>query len=551
MNKLARAITGTFSGQCLAALLSAGLCAGNLMAASGDVRLIEAIKHGDKAAVHSLIAEKSGVNVPQADGSTALAWAAHRDDVATAELLIHAGADVNKANDYGVTPLSLACTNRSAAMIQKLLDAGANPNVALWNGETVLMTCVRTASLDGVKLLLAHRADVNAKENIEDQTALMWAASTRSPEIARLLIERGANVHDRSKLIPLPEPFVIQNEQVFGSNYRPTVHFPRSKGGFTPLMFAAREGDSETARLLLEAGANVNDDTEEEGSVLIVASASGHEKLAIFLLEKGANPNVKDGYGVAPIHYALHEGLLTLASARKLPTDDLGWARPNMPNLLKVLMAHGADPNTRIEKNFPNLDYPFLARGGEDHPQIELVSATPFMLAAASGDVAAMRTLVEGRADPKMATSEGVTSLLVASGLGTERGRRDEKGAIEALKLVLALDPNADVNATVNGGDYGDGRTALHAAAHLGWNDMIRFLAERGANLDAKDMYGMTPLEIALGDPEGRLYRNLPGGRYDDRFRRPAFRVNKETSELLLKLGATPFTGKFRERSGE
>ncbi len=551
MNKLARAITGTSSGQCLAALLSAGLCAGNLMAASGDVRLIEAIKHGDKAAVHSLIAEKSGVNVPQADGSTALAWAAHRDDVATAELLIHAGADVNKANDYGVTPLSLACTNRSAAMIQKLLDAGANPNVALWNGETVLMTCVRTASLDGVKLLLAHRADVNAKENIEDQTALMWAASTRSPEIARLLIERGANVHDRSKLIPLPEPFVIQNEQVFGSNYRPTVHFPRSKGGFTPLMFAAREGDSETARLLLEAGANVNDDTEEEGSVLIVASASGHEKLAIFLLEKGANPNVKDGYGVAPIHYALHEGLLTLASARKLPTDDLGWARPNMPNLLKVLMAHGADPNTRIEKNFPNLDYPFLARGGEDHPQIELVSATPFMLAAASGDVAAMRTLVEGRADPKMATSEGVTSLLVASGLGTERGRRDEKGAIEALKLVLALDPNADVNATVNGGDYGDGRTALHAAAHLGWNDMIRFLAERGANLDAKDMYGMTPLEIALGDPEGRLYRNLPGGRYDDRFRRPAFRVNKETSELLLKLGATPFTGKFRERSGE
>ena len=260
---------------------------------------------------------------------------------------------------------------------------------------------------------------------------------------------------------------------------------------------------------------------------------------------------MKDGYGVAPIHYALHEGLLTLASARKLSNDDLDWARPNMPNLLKKLLAHGADPNTRIEKNFPNLDYPLLARGGQDHSQIELVSATPFMLAAASGDVAAMRTLVEGRADPKIATSEGVTSLLVASGLGTERGRRDETRAIEALKLVLALDPSADVNATVKGGDYGDGRTSLHAAAHLGWNNMILFLAERGANLDAKDMYGMTPLEIALGDPEGRLYRNLPGGRYDDRFRRPAFRVNKQTSDLLLKLGATPFTGKFRERLGE
>ena len=273
----------TISGKCQVAFLSAGLCAGNFLAASSDVLLIDAIKNGDKAAIPSLIAENSDLNMPQADGSTALAWAAHRDDVATAELLIHAGADVNRPNDYGVTPLSLACINRSAAMIQKLLDAGANPNAALWNGETVLMTCVRTGSLHGVQLLLTHRADVNAKENIENQTALMWAASTKNPKIARLLIRRGANVHARSKLIPLPEPFVIQNEQVFASNYRPTVHFPRSKGGFTPLMFSAREGDLETARLLMEAGANLNDATEEEGSVLIVASSSGHEKLAIFL----------------------------------------------------------------------------------------------------------------------------------------------------------------------------------------------------------------------------------------------------------------------------
>jgi hypothetical protein len=316
-------------------------------------------------------------------------------------------------------------------------------------------------------------------------------------------------------------------------------------------MFAAREGDLESAKLLLEAGAKVDDATEEEGTALLVASASGHEKLAILLLEKGADPNVKDGYGVAPIHYALHDGLLTLAGARKLTNDRLGWERPNLPELLRTLLAHGADPNTRIDRNYPNLDYPFLARGGEDHPQIEMVSATPFMLAAASGDVAAMRVLVEARADPRIKTSEGVTSLLVATGLGTERGRRDEKRAIEAVKLVLALDPNTDINAPAGGGIYGDGRTALHAAASLGWKDMIQFLAERGANLDAKDMYGLTPLEIALGDPEGRLYRNLPGGRYDDRFRRPAFRVDKETSELLVKLGATPFAGKFRDRSGE
>ncbi len=78
---------------------------------------------------------------------------------------------------------------------------------------------------------------------------------------------------------------------------------------------------------------------------------------------------------------------------------------------------------------------------------------------------------------------------------------------------------------------------------------MIRFLAEQGANLDAKDKYGQTPLSIALGDPEGRLYRQITGGRYDDRFRRP--RQHKETAELLVQLGATPFTGKVRSRSGE
>jgi ankyrin len=294
----------------------------------------------------------------------------------------------------------------------------------------------------------------------------------------------------------------------------------------------------------------VDDATEEEGTALVVACASGHEELATLFLENGANPNVKDGYGVAPVHYALHDGLLTLAGARNLPTDHLGWHRPNMPELLKSLLAHGADPNTRIEKNYPNLDYPFLARYGEDHPQVDMVSVTPFMLAAASGDVGAMRVLVEGRADPRIHTVEGATPLIIAAGLGTERGRRDEERAIEALKLVLALVPDADVNAAV-GGVYGDGRTALHAAAYLGWKDMIRLLAEKGANLDAKDMYGMTPLEIALGDPVGRLYRNLPGGRYDDRFRRPPFRVDKETSELLVELGAAPFTGTFRDRSGE
>jgi ankyrin repeat protein len=366
-------------------------------------------------------------------------------------------------------------------------------------------------------------------------------------------VEKGADVHARSKVVPTREPFTIPctpdapclSGKKSGSTYEATVHFPKVTGGFTALMFAAQQGDVESARALLGAGAEVNESAPEDGSALVIATASGHEKLALFLLEQGADPNAKDGYGIAPLHYALHEGLLAVSGYQIMATDRFGWLRPNMPELVKALLAHGADPNARIEKNLPTYDHPFIARSnGNDHPQVDLVGATPLVLAAASGDVGSMRILVEGRADPKLATPENLTPLLAAAGLGTERGIRDEKSALEAAKLAVLL--GADVNATKE-----DGRTALHAAASLGWNDMIQFLAEKGANLDAKDIYGETPLTIALGDPEGLIYRQLPGGRYDDRFRNPRPGGQKDTAELLLKLGATPFTGKVRDRSGE
>lgn len=118
----------------------------------------------------------------------------------------------------------------------------------------------------------------------------MWAAAQQHAAVAQVLIERGADVH------------------------------ARSKSGFTPLVFAARGGDTETARVLLAAGANVNAGVPVQntaaaakdtpaGSVtpLLIASASGHEKLALFLLEKGADPNAWDG-GAAPIHYAMLQG---------------------------------------------------------------------------------------------------------------------------------------------------------------------------------------------------------------------------------------------------
>ena len=235
------------------------LSVASLGAASDDLRLVEAVRMGDREAVRSLLGEHVDVNARQGDGATALAWAAHRDDVATTDLLIRAGADASAADDSGVTPLLLACTNRSAAMVELLLQAGANPDSARWSGETPLMTCARTGDVVAVKALLAHGAEVNAATR-RGQTALMWAAAQQRPEIVRVLIEHGADVDASSRMLEgftpaqyyrfgLAEYF---DEEPAGEVHRdPEGQF----GGFTPLMFAARVGDLESARILLGSGA--------------------------------------------------------------------------------------------------------------------------------------------------------------------------------------------------------------------------------------------------------------------------------------------------------
>lgn len=527
----------------LASLILAAAGSARLFAAADDFRILEATERGDRAAVKALVAAKADVNAARPDGATPLAWAVHFDDVESVELLIKSGANVNAANDYGVTPLALACTNRNAAMVAVLLKAGANPNVANWTGETPLMTCSATGTVEGVKALLAKGADTAVAEKKKGQTALMWAVAEKHPDVVKALIAGGANVNARSRVIPNPEPYQIQSSNIFGGSYEPGVYFPKTSGGFTPLLFAAQQGDVESAQLLVAAGAKVDDASPEDGTPLVVAAHSGREKLALFLLDKGANPKATDAFGITALHYALYGGMRAIMGMPRRETDRFGWLRDNQPELVKALLLKGADPNARIGKNFPTYDYAPIARSiGNDHPQLSMVGVTPYMLAAAAGDVSLMRTLVEGRGDPKMTTPEKISGMMVAAGFGAERNMRSEEKALEALKL--AVDLGGDVNEAKE-----DGRTALHAAAYLGWNSVVEFLVSKGANMEAKDMYGQTPLTVAMGDPEGLIYRQLPGGRYDDRFR--SGREQKKTVELLLKLGAKPFTGKYRDRTGE
>jgi ankyrin repeat protein len=521
--------------------------------------LLQAARDGNTSKLQSLLDNGTDINYARADGSTALAWAIYDNNTDVAELLIRSGADVNAVNDYGVTPLSLACTNGNTGIVQNLLDAGANPDIAQETGKTPLMTCANIGAVEAVKALVEHGADVNAKEFKFEQTALMWAAAERHPEVVELLLLHGADVKARSKITAEPEPFILQTAPgttVLGSNFPDTIYFPETSGGFTALHFAAQQGDVESARHLLKAGADIDTSHKEHGSPLIIAIASGHQDLAMFLLKEGANPNVKDGWGITPLHYALHEGVLILHGFKPSDTDRFGWTRKNMPELVNALLDFGANPNARIERSYNYLDNPFLSRGGEDISMIDPVGATPLLLAAASGDTESMMILEEV-SDVKASTIGGATLLMLAAGSGAERGSRSEKQALEATRLALSIgggNVNDYLTAKAPDGpakDKADGRTALHFAAGLGWPQMIRLLVENGADLNAKDRYGMTPLQIALGDPEGRYFRQIGGIAYnsDERYRGSG--MNKKLADLLLELGAEPFTGVFRDRSGE
>ena len=527
-------------------LLGAGLAA-----AAMDLRLVEAARNQDREAVRSLLRQNVDVNAAQPDGATALAWAAHWDDLETAQLLIGAGANLNAANDYGVTPLSLACSQQNAAMVQKLLGAGADPNAALWTGETPLMTAARTGRLEVVELLLAQGADVNAREPRRGQTPLMWAISFRHPDIAAVLIEHGADIHATTKELDLEgfSPMVVGG---YAADVKATP-----QGGYTPLLFAARVGDLASARLLLARGAEVHAATEEDGSSLVIASAGGHQELALFLLERGADPNVTDANGLSSLHYAMRDGLkvlhgidITSSGNFALALDDFGDRQssnlpgPDMPELAKELLARGADPNAQLKYAPPRLR---LLR----KPIISLSEATPFFLAAAAADLGSMRILVESGAEPLMWTTpnqeelfkEGnaddnevqanATPLMVAVGMGSFGCRRcrsrefteaAEERALEAAKALLNL--GADINEA-----NATGWTPMHAAAYSGANSLVEFLVENGAKINVQNGCGQTPLSLAEGKSARGLVQKL--------------KPHESTVELLRNLGAgtTPLSG--------
>ena len=434
--------------------------------------LIEAVRAEDAGSVVALLDRGADARAAQPDGATALHWASYRDAVDLADLLIAAGAGVDAANDYGVTPLALACENGSARMARRLLAAGADPNLGRATGETPLMTCARTGSLGAVEALLAHGADPNAAESSRTQTALMWAAGGAHAAVARALVAHGADAR------------------------------ARSAAGFTPLLLAAREDEPGLAQLLLDAGAAVNDQTPDGLTPLLVATLRGHAELAIRLLQGGADPNA-GGTGYSPLHWAagswhteLTGSLRGIATERDDEWQSLNGLRTGRLALVEALLAHGADPDARLVAHPPQFGF------ASQRFRVSLTGATPFLLAAMDGNLAVMQALAAAGADLRLATEQGTTPLMAASGLGRvpAETRVTERESLEAVRFLLRH--GADVNAA-----NGDGRTALHGAAHVRSDLLVQLLVDHGAEVRAGDRRGITPLMIA----EGGGHVLLPG----------------------------------------
>jgi uncharacterized protein len=260
-------------------------------------------------------------------------------------------------------------------------------------------------------------------------------------------------------------------------------------GELTPLVYAARTGAIDAARVLLEAGADVNQTTRYGWSPLLAATQNRNYQMGKFLIEHGADVNIANKGGWTPLYLATDN--------RNLEGGDYPTPRPDMDDLeyIKLLLDSGADPNARLSESTET-------RTVFTNQWLDEDGATAFLRASQSGDIVLMRMLLDYGADPKINTRLGVTPLAAAAGIGWVEGITSEwstEQTVEAVKLLLDLgiDPNHQADT---------GRVALHGAAHKGATEVVKVLVAAGARMDIRD-FGNTDNR---GSPELAAHTWLP-----------------------------------------
>jgi ankyrin repeat protein len=466
-----RRLTNWTGAIAIAAILAAGVTTAD---AQADVRLVTALKNQQSTAARALVKQRVDVNAPDADGSTPLQWAAHWNDLEMVKALLAAGAKPTAANRYGVTPLHEAATIGSAPVLSALLRAGAKPDAAYGEGETALMLAARSGNVDSVKLLLEANADVNAAEKFRGQTALMLAANENHASVVKALLAAGARPNTRS---------VEYTFQKLTGGAGGIIH-DRPQGGITALMLAARQGALEAGTALVAGGADLTLEEPQYGfTAMQTAIFNGHYAFAKMLIDKGAPVNDGSLYIVIEMR--------NLAKYTNRPNPPEAENGISHLDVLRLLLEKGADVNARYTKTVP----PRQAQGNINVPP----GSTALYRAVRSIDLASVKLLVDAGANPSLALTDGSTPLMAAAGLGAPRGGDEEvteagdrNDPVDVMKILV--DKGADVNAVNDAG-----MTPMHYAVQRGVDRIIEYLASKGARFDVKNKQGRTAAEIARG----------------------------------------------------
>ena len=431
-----------------------------------------------------------------------------------ATMLLEAEPNVRVKTRIGaITPLNLAGKNGSAAMIDALVAAGADVNYPATTGATPLMMAAMSGRVDAVRHLIQHGAYANARDFTNGQTPLMFAAWENRAAVITELAAHGAHVGLTSNVLSLVDTTLDEQGHPVAPRRRRAPGGNSAMGGMTALHFAARDGHLDAVAALVDSGADVNQVSGGDGSTPIVfATGSGHYTLAKYLLDAGADPNITNLDGLGPLHATVHMRYAPVSWAPNPLTDQ---EVVGSLDLIQALLDRGADPNARLARKL------WFSPSSHDRSWTNHAGGTPFWRAAMSSDVGAMRLLVEAGADPKIATVDGTTPLMVAAGIGWT-GNFSQNAPDSFLAAVqYCVELGIDVNAT-----DAEGMTALHGAASRGDSEMVRYLMEQGARLDVINTDGDSAADMAFGP--SRFFIPKP-----------------ETAYLLRDLGA-PFQDNCR-----
>lgn len=564
MKYVSRPRLGILSALCMAMVLSASTAA--------DSPVADAAMNGDLNAVKALIAGGADVNASQGDGMTALHWAAENGQVEMVKTLLFAGAFPDAATrNGGYTPLHLSARAGHSGAVESLLEGGANANARSTNGVTPLHFGAAAGEIDGVLALLAHGAEVDATESASEQTPLIFAASANRVEAVEALLDAGADPAHATTVIDVSARSAedrglrdLRNQRkvlewdrgfVEGGYGRPPAEEPEEeseegdaeedeeaedveeeaeaeepvarlsfpqlidkKGGLTALLHASRQGQMESVETLVRRGADIDQQSADGTSPLLIATINGHFDLAVRLLELGADPNVASDAGATALYGAIN-----------LQWGPTSWyPQPNAfkqqstsyLELMESLLQAGADPDARLERElwYTEFNTPRLSTSHW--------GATAFWRAAYGTDVEAMSLLVEYGADPNLPSrkkpggafdypDENEESVYdeppipvggpaeypihVGSGAGYGLGfagnahRHRPDGWMPTIKYLVE-----ELGADVNARDH-QGYTPLHNAASRGDNEVIRYLVEMGADVSVVSRYGQTAADMANG----------------------------------------------------